>query len=423
MNFFQKQKTKFFTQSGLRKSVLTMMAGTAMSQVIIVICMPILTRLYSPEDFGIYALFISVTGLISPLAFLKYEEVLLITKWRRTFFDASYLCVLVSLCISFILLIVILLGGRTLFDVKIQNVVTYIPLVVFCLSGITLLNLWNNRHKQYKLLSGSRIFQSASVITLQVILSFYFRDYFGLLLGYVAGVVLTFLFLLYKTKYLKQFVGFKMMDYERVKAVSIKYKDFPIFKIPSLFFQLLNQQFPVLFLGKYYSNSNAAFYSLGQRSIQAPMGVITGSISLVFRQQISEDYSKGKDITVTFTKIFKKLALYNIPIFLIVLFFSPFLFSFIYGEKWRIAGEFVQILTPMLFLANIVSPLSFIFILREKQKMELLFQSGVFLCCVIAFFVGLYIFNSVKISLLLYSTVYSLKYIVELWLAYKYCKI
>ena len=49
------------------------MSGTAISQGILIAATPILTRIFSPENFGIFALYLSIVGTISLVSSWKYE--------------------------------------------------------------------------------------------------------------------------------------------------------------------------------------------------------------------------------------------------------------------------------------------------------------------------------------------------------------
>ena len=106
--------------------------------------------------------------------------------------------------------------------------------------------------------------------------------------------------------------------------------------------------------------------------------------------------------------------------FTILLLFSPLLFEFIFGKEWRIAGEYAQIMTPMFFLQFFVSPLSNMFYVAEKQKIDLIIQCFLFLGLCSGLAIGFYGFNSTYVAIVLFTTIYCIKYFVELFLAYKY---
>jgi O-antigen/teichoic acid export membrane protein len=116
------------------------------------------------------------------------------------------------------------------------------------------------------------------------------------------------------------------------------------------------------------------------------------------------------------------LVLLAIIPFLVVFIFSPFLFSFIFGAEWRIAGEYAQIMTVMFFLSFIVSPLSNMFIIAEKQKIDLIIQILLFGFVTLSFIVGYKIFSNPKVTIMIYSIIYSIKYCFELYLSYKFSK-
>jgi O-antigen/teichoic acid export membrane protein len=69
-----------FLKKEFVKNVLTLITGSALSQIIIYASILLLTRLFSTEIFGIYILFSSATLILKPLATLQYEFAIVLPK-------------------------------------------------------------------------------------------------------------------------------------------------------------------------------------------------------------------------------------------------------------------------------------------------------------------------------------------------------
>jgi O-antigen/teichoic acid export membrane protein len=121
-------------------------------------------------------------------------------------------------------------------------------------------------------------------------------------------------------------------------------------------------------------------------------------------------------------KLFKLLLIIAVIPFILLFFLAPFLFSFIFGPEWRVAGEYTQIMTVMFFLSFVVSPLSNMFIIAEKQKIDLFIQIILFIFVSVSIIVGYNIFKHPKVAILLYSITYCVKYCIELYLSFLFSK-
>jgi O-antigen/teichoic acid export membrane protein len=179
-------------------------------------------------------------------------------------------------------------------------------------------------------------------------------------------------------------------------------------------------QIPVLLLSAFFGSAVTGFFSLSQRVIAAPEGLISVSVGDVFRQQASVEYQKTGNCRKTFIKLFKILVLVSIIPFAILGFAAPVLFEVIFGSQWEVAGGYVQIMTIMFFLSFIVSPLSSMFIIAEKQKLDLIIQLFHFIFICLSFFAGYRFFKKPEAAILLYTITYSIKYLFEFYLSYRF---
>ena len=100
---------------------------------------------------------------------------------------------------------------------------------------------------------------------------------------------------------------------------------------------------------------------------------------------------------------------------LVLFAFSPTLFAWIFGESWRAAGELAQILAPLYFLNFIASPLSYVFFVSGKQKIDLVWQVALFVMTISTFMAP----GTVQQNVLWYTIGYSLLYLVYLHLSWQ----
>ena len=163
---FNKLKSEF------TRNVLTLMTGTTISQAIPIIISPILTRVYTPQDFGIFALYMSMVTLITLISTGRYELAIMLPKKDR---DAKYMLYL-SMCIA-LFISILLISIIFLFDDVIINFIgvpellpwLYLsPIIIIFMALFQSLNIWNSRKKEYKVLANNKIFRSMSTGGLQL---------------------------------------------------------------------------------------------------------------------------------------------------------------------------------------------------------------------------------------------------------------
>ena len=111
---------------------------------------------------------------------------------------------------------------------------------------------------------------------------------------------------------------------------------------------------------------------MSNRILGLPIGLISNSIGEVFKQRAASDYNEFGTCRPIFIKTFKALLISSIVPFTILILFGADIFAFAFGEQWRGAGEYSQILGVMFFFRFTVSPLTYVFYIANKQRLDLL---------------------------------------------------
>jgi O-antigen/teichoic acid export membrane protein len=230
----------------------------------------------------------------------------------------------------------------------------------------------------------------------------------GLLGGQVVGQVLA-ASVLARLIWREDYRQIRALKAARSLALAKKYINFPKYLIVAHGFNTASGQMPVLLLSALFNTTTAGFFTLTQRVMAAPMSLIANALGDVFRQEASQAYIHQGNCKAIYQKTFMRLLLISVVPFAVFFFVAPELFAWIFGEKWRMAGEYAQILTPMAFLQFITSPLSSMFMIAEKQKIDLLWQICLLILVVISFF-GSKLYSTEKIAIAIFSASYCLMY-------------
>jgi O-antigen/teichoic acid export membrane protein len=196
-------------------------------------------------------------------------------------------------------------------------------------------------------------------------------------------------------------------------SLAKRYYKFPLYAVPSDFLNSAAQQVPVLLLSNYFGMTVVGFYALTQRVLSLPLSFLAASMTDVFRQRASSDFAKTGDCRRIFVKTFKSLLAFAAGPSVLFFLLAPWLFSVAFGSKWRVAGEYAQLMAPLFFLRFVVSPLTYVFYIAEKQYYDLAGQVILLVCSLASIRVGA-LYNSPKLSISLFSGCYSAVYLAYL---------
>ena len=416
----------FTKRSDFFNNVLTLVSGTVIAQAIPVLISPILTRIFTPDDFGVFGLYLSIVLVLNVIATGRYEFSILLPEKDEDALHLLILTFLITLTITGTLFILILPFHQRFAEIlknpNISEWLIFVPITILFMGIFQPLILWHNRVKQYQKISKSRVLRSGTLSIFSILIGLIGLKPGGLILGDLCGQGFGSIYLL-KNAFGKLKRYFKEMNLKKIGKMAIRYQNFPKFLMISGLFEKSSAQIPILLLTNFFGGIMAGFFTLAQRVIIVPTGIISGSIGEVFRQEASNLFVREGNCKSLFINTLRKLVAISFVPFLISFFIMVDLFEVLFGSDWRIAGEFSKIMIPMFFLQFITSPLSSMFIVAEKQKIDFTIQIVLFFTVLTAFLVSNEIFpGKPHSSILLFTIIYSLKYIVELILSYHFSK-
>lgn len=386
----QAPKSEFF------RNVATLFTGTALAQIIPLIITPILTRIYTPSDYGVLAVFVAFTSLSAVVVTLRYDTAILLPADED---HAMALTILCGFCVLFfaalISLLILIFHNQITQILKHPAITTWVylvPLSIVFIGWSSAINYWLNRHKQYRKLAINRV--SVALITAIASLAFGFAGfgYAGLILALIIGQFVA-LSMLFVWAWHDVCGGFRRMKRLQFEKVAFSYKKFPLFALPSDAVNVLSQQIPILMLSRFFGSNIVGYFSFSQKILGMPLNIMSQSVSDVFKQRASADYSRFGNCRDIFNKTSKILSALSIVPLIIIFLFAPIIFRIIFGEAWEQAGHYTRYLAPLYIFRFIVSPLSYVFYIANRQDADLLGQIVLLFVSVGSMIFGIYMKN------------------------------
>jgi len=413
---------KLKPKSEFSHNVLTLMTGTTVAQAIPVAISPILTRIYTPEDFGLYSLFIAIAFIFGSIANGRYELAIMLPKKDEDAINIFALGFIITLGISFLLLILIILFHDLIVDFldndKIGIWLYFIPITVFFIGFFNILNYFNIRKKYYKNIANSKIFKSIILAILQLSIGFIKQGAMGLISGQIVSQIFA-NWQLFKN-IIKDKTLLSKITIKNIWIEAKKYKDFPKFSLWGVFANTLSIHFTNILISSFFTISTLGFYSLVQKILGMPSALIGSSIGQVFFQEASEEKMKTSRAINTFKKTINKLILLGVPLYGLLYFIIEDVFAIVFGEEWRIAGVYAQILIPLFFIKFISVAVSTTFSIFNRLKFELFLKILLLIGIItILFFFKEKEFQNYLFYFMCYS---SFIYLLSLYFSYKLAK-
>lgn len=351
---------RFAPKSEFSRNVLTLMTGTTIAQAVPVAISPILTRLYTPAEFGVFALFVSITSIFAAIANGRYELAIMLPDEDSDALNIAALGLCIAAALSLALLVVVALFGesiaRGLGSADIRYWLYLMPFTVFFMGLYNVLNYYSSRKKRFSDVAEANVTKAVVLAATQVVLGLLKFGAGGLVAGQVASSVGANAKLIRNIKQDIRLSG--VISTGAIKRNASEYRDFPKFSLWGILANTLSINIGSILISRFFFASALGQYALMQRVMALPATLIAGAIGQVFYQQASQEMRSSGTALKAFRRTLAKLALISIPVFGVAYFVVEYAFVLVFGEPWREAGLYAQALVPLFAVRFVVSPLS-----------------------------------------------------------------
>lgn len=377
---------RLLPNNAFARSVSVLVGGTAGAQLLMVLASPLLTRLYTPDDFGLLAVYAGLLGVLAVIASFRYELAIPLPESDQDAANVVVLSLVAVLGVTLFAALIVLLAGEPIAAAlgvpRLADVFWLLPFGVLLQGGYKVFNYWAIRTKQFPVIARTRLCQALATLAIQLLGAK--AGGVSLLAGQAGGQGVGSITL---ARAALQHPELRRWRWQDVWYSAKRYRHFPFFSTWGGFFNSAGQQLPPLLFAALFSAGAAGLYALAHRVLTMPMSIIGQAVGNVFFSNAAEAYREGR-LGPLVSNVHEKLAQIAMPPALVLIVAGPDLFVLVFGEQWRSAGDFARWMAPWLYMVFITSPLSTLFAVMEKQAQGMLFQIVLVLARIIAIALG-----------------------------------
>jgi O-antigen/teichoic acid export membrane protein len=357
----------FNLKSEVIKNIIVLTSGTVFAQLVAYVLMPIITRLYTPDESAEFGLFIRIVGVGAAIATARYELALPVAKLDQHSFRIYRFALRITMIVSAIALIALIYP--IIFAHDLSEVLFYLS-IPFCIALTAFMNLgtnWAVRMKRFGIISYSKLTNSIVGNVFKVIFGALNTGYIGLILGTLIGLFVSVIFFFKDFKFSNTAYKIKSRS-PRNFLLAKEYVDFPKVNLPHTMMDLGKDLLIALILWELYGQTEFGLFNHTYQMLRLPLVLIGTSIGQVFFQRCAEKINKGENVLSVAVASVRTLALLSLVPFAVVFFFGEDLFALVFGESWREAGVYAEIMTPWFMVNFVTSPISSLPLILRKQR-------------------------------------------------------
>lgn len=365
---------EFIERGSFLRSVVILARGTGIAQLVLVLLIPIITRIYSPGEFGVLAIYASWVSILAILASLRIEIAIPLPEKDE---EAASLLILAT---GSIILLTVLITGLGLAFPEIYSkhpnihvldtLIWAVPLGTFATSTYSILQYWATRKKRYRATANIRIYQSVIESTSQISTGISGLGGTGLIGSQIVGRIIA-VFFLAKSTILDIKSIASPISWNNCISLAYKYRRFPLISTPDALINSASLHVPIILISIYVDPATAGILFMALKLLQLPIGLLANAISQVYLTELPSYIRDNKDSVMT-RQVIKDLADFAIgPIIFVTLTADTFIGYFL-GGKWIEVGELMTWMAPWMISLMLVSPISVIFHAKNFPHISLL---------------------------------------------------
>lgn len=360
---------------GFLRNVAVLASGTMISQLIVLATLPVLTRLYSPTEYGTYSMYLSIIGILLMVISFSYENAITLPEDDRTASNVLSLslriCIGVSIASGIGIHILEEPLSAWLHESYLTHYYLFFIVSLFGAGFYQILNYWSIRKKYFKPLARTKYTQSLSQVSSQIGLSLFNLGPLGLIIGDIIG---RFGGLLPQWRLWRRDVKSQAItsDWADLKESAYRYRRFPFLSMAAGLLNSIVLYVPTILLASFYGPQVAGWFALCQRILGSPMTLIMTSVRNVYLAESADSMiNNPRRLYPLFRKTVRNVFLFGALVIFAIVAVGPYMFSFLFGEEWARSGSFIRILSIMYLSQFVANSVGSTIDVMERQDLHL----------------------------------------------------
>lgn len=347
-------------KSQFARNILHLASGAIASQVVVLAAVPLLARLYAPEEFGRLSLFASAYGIAIGVVTLKFDNAIILPREESTAIRLTALTCVVAAAVSASFALT-MFGSWLLIGRPEALYIGLLPIGTLLGAVYTCCQQWSARRNNYKKFSRSRLVGSLVNVGLAVGLAAVGLSG-SLVVAWIAGLVASLAYVGIEVLRggLARYVPHISID--ALRGVASAFRQFPIYQVPSYLVLSVGQNAVPFLLQVMFSLNEVGQFGLANRLLLAPSALVGGAVSEAFRAEFVNKVREGQPATLFFKSTLRRVVLVGVPVFGIIALIAPYLFTLILGEQYREAGLLARWLAAAVFAQFVYQIFSYVFV-------------------------------------------------------------
>ncbi|WP_312643053.1 oligosaccharide flippase family protein [Hydrogenoanaerobacterium sp.] len=394
-----KSLLKNVAKSSFLRNFGVLLSGSVVAQALPVLASPLLARLYTPAQFGEYALFVSAVNILSQLVCLKYDFAILTARTDEEAASLFRLCFALSIVLSLAIALALPFAGNisATFGVQSSGWLYFLPLGSFFTGMHSALTYYNTRLLRYRRITAANIFKSLTMVAVQLVLFYVGLGAFALTVGQTIAYGVACLLMWRKVaahcrNHTQAKQGFQQSSAQpdstqlpalSLRAVARRYDAFPKYTLPGALCNTAAFSSISFFLAAFYSAQQLGYYSLINRVLAVPLTLISTTTGQIFTKELTDTHQNSGDVRKVFWRVTAALAAVSLPMFALLFIIASPLVRLVFGAQWEQSAVMLRILIPLFAVRFLVSPISSTGIVLGRQMPTMLWQSSLLIAAVL----------------------------------------
>jgi O-antigen/teichoic acid export membrane protein len=375
---------------------------------------PLVARIYGPEAYGIYGLFISIAMNLSLVAGLSYPSALVLPREEEQFHHlvrATFLLTLVMVALSLPFFLWHDLLFRLAPSLRVLGNWTYaIPPMILLLAIMQIFYVWVARAKAFSL--NVKLGPATNIGLRLTNLAFGVASHgamYGLMLGeLIIRSLSTAAYAIGLRRYGIHAL-FRGYDRREIRMALVEHRNQPLLVFPSRWLAMFSTQLPVFALTALHAPVAVGQFAMSSGLLLMPLRLLGYSLSGVIYQKAAETHASDPGAVGAITlRLHDRLVMLGVLPFTFITFFGDAVFRIFLGADWEKAGSYTAAMGLFYFFRLLSEPLIALFVVVGKERRMFSFYAWSTVINLLAVLAGVHVFGTTNAVVLLFAAVNTL---------------